>query len=34
MTEADARREGVKTLRDFIEEWRTLTGTWDPDAVV
>ncbi len=34
MTETDARREGVKNLRGFIEEWRTLTGAWDPEAVV
>ena len=34
MTETDARREGVKTLRGFIEERRTLTGAWDPDVVV
>lgn len=34
MTDADARREGADSLPGFIEEWKSLTGAWDPEAVV
>ena len=34
MTEDDALKEGAKTLGEFIKEWETLSGSWDPEAVV
>lgn len=30
----DARREGAKSLREFIADWENLYGAWDPEEAV
>lgn len=34
MTEGDAAKEGTESLDDFIKEGETLSGSWNPEAVV
>lgn len=34
MTEEDAAREGAENLHSFVKDWKTLTGTWDPENTV
>jgi hypothetical protein len=34
MTDEDAVKEGANSLQAYAEEWKTLTGSWNPDEVV
>lgn len=34
MTDGDAVKEGTNNLHAYTEEWKTLTGSWNPDEVV
>jgi len=33
-TPADARREGFPTREAFVEAWKSINGSWDPDEIV
>jgi hypothetical protein len=34
LTPLDARREGFPTRAAFVEAWKAINGSWDPDELV
>lgn len=34
ISEADIQKEGFKTRNEFMETWRQVNGSWNPDVIV
>ncbi len=34
ISEQDIQKEGFKTRDEFIETWRLINGSWNPDTIV